>query len=156
MELNNLEYPIIGSIISPPYLIETNPKFNQWDKFYDYFTVIIGGKWVEKFLKELSSICGYSHQRAGITLEHKVKKGYSFPFAVLDEYGEKRIDSEKVIIGTRILTSVKLKPWETIDKNNSRKSGIHFYFDWMRIIPDNLDEEGEIIEERIIDRGPKF
>jgi hypothetical protein len=35
-------------------------------------------------------------ERAGITLEHKVKKGYSFPFAVLDEFGEKRVDSEQL------------------------------------------------------------
>jgi hypothetical protein len=40
MELDNLAYPIIGTILTTPYyLVETNPKFNQWDNFYDHLVI---------------------------------------------------------------------------------------------------------------------
>jgi hypothetical protein len=137
----------VGYVLLTPFLKMTNPAFKS--NAFEYFTIVLHGDEIMKFLKKLNKAGYASKYPNSLTAVARVKAEYSQMFPVRNMNME-IIDTEEIVKGSRVLFNIKCSTFKA--KDNSK--GVQFQLKWIRKL-DSLEEEKEE-EELGHDDGPVF
>jgi hypothetical protein len=120
----------------------------------EFFTLLLKGSVVAKFLHDLAIIAGLEMKyNVTISLVKCVPLGYKDSFPVRNQSGKNLLSSSAILTNDRVLCYVRCKFWENKKKG---KKGIEFQLQWIRKLVDNERIENENAKELGEDDGPIF